>query len=371
MAVNWAYGVGNSLVVDIGFEKTDITPVLDFIICEAERDTIPIGGEDMTQHLSKILGGEEKGWGRDATEQLKCSPICEIMDLTKYPIAGTIAADAADPLRKTKISAGAPLEEDEEEGITNVAAIVASGKTHEYLAKKEKERQEAQRGAQKNLPNWRREYNKFWLIEKRKDGDVVMADDWEEDKKIDDHEDERASENGRDEQPRLEQPPLPDHQTNPDDTASNITVPTIPGGEPVPQNTETAADSPSTTPPPAPISTPKTAEEIEAEVRSAREREEARMKEKEKRREEKRAKVAESSLGPNEVRKEVEVGLERFKAAECGILEILADATYRIVSRVHDISRRQELWDSMIIVGNGSKIRGKPYYKYLDIIQNY
>lgn len=360
MAVNWAYGVGTSVVVDVGHEKTDITPILDFIICDAERDTIPVGGEDMTQHLVTILGGEEKGWGHDAAEQLKCSHICEILDLVKYPIAGTLQPDIPDPLRKqVKLSAGGPLEEDEEEGVTNVAAIVASGKTREYLAKKEKERQDAQRGAQKNQPNHRREFNKFWLIEKRKDGDVVMTDCWDNSSKRADiieldktseHGDEAPNGNTPWEQPQPQQASIEHTSLQP-----NSDAPAASSNEQTDATTDVAPTS-STPPPP---SGPRTAEQIEAEVRAAREKEKQRQKEREKRREEKRLKEAEATLGPNEVRREVEVGLERFRAAECGILNTLADAIYRIISKVDDIARRQELWDSMIIVGNGSKIRGE------------
>jgi actin-related protein 9 len=83
------------------------------------------------------------------------------------------------------------------------------------------------------------------------------------------------------------------------------------------------------------------------------------QREKERRKEEKRA-AAEGlpKIGEDEIRREIQVGVERFMAAECGILQELADCIWRVISKVEDVSRRAELWESLILVGNGSKIRG-------------
>ena len=60
---------------------------------------------------------------------------------------------------------------------------------------------------------------------------------------------------------------------------------------------------------------------------------------------------------PGIARKEIEVGTERFQAAS-QVLDIIADAVHRTILSVDDVSKRGELWDSLIIVGNGSRIRG-------------
>ncbi|KAK1090612.1 Actin-like protein arp9, partial [Friedmanniomyces endolithicus] len=60
-------------------------------------------------------------------------------------------------------------------------------------------------------------------------------------------------------------------------------------------------------------------------------------------------------------RREIEVGAERFQAASGGVLDRLADAIHRTVQSCPDVNganRRSELWDSLIIVGNGAKVRG-------------
>lgn len=58
------------------------------------------------------------------------------------------------------------------------------------------------------------------------------------------------------------------------------------------------------------------------------------------------------------IRREIEVGLERFQAASGGVLDRLADVIYRTISSVEEVNKRSELWDSLIVVGNGSKVRG-------------
>jgi len=65
-----------------------------------------------------------------------------------------------------------------------------------------------------------------------------------------------------------------------------------------------------------------------------------------------------SSNTEGPITREIEVGQERFQAASGGILEKLADAIFRTVSAVEDIGRRADLWESLVIVGNGSKVRG-------------
>ena len=55
---------------------------------------------------------------------------------------------------------------------------------------------------------------------------------------------------------------------------------------------------------------------------------------------------------------EIEVGIERFQAASGGLLEKIADAVYLAISSVEDVAKRSEVWDNLIVVGNGSKICG-------------
>ncbi|KAI5284790.1 Actin-like protein arp9 (SWI/SNF complex component arp9), partial [Ascosphaera acerosa] len=68
---------------------------------------------------------------------------------------------------------------------------------------------------------------------------------------------------------------------------------------------------------------------------------------------------------------EVEVGQERFRALTpaddlsgpdapmFGVLEAIAAQVHHTIMSVPDVSRRAELWDSIVIVGGGSKLRGE------------
>ncbi|WEW59473.1 Actin-like protein arp9 (SWI/SNF complex component arp9) [Emydomyces testavorans] len=81
-------------------------------------------------------------------------------------------------------------------------------------------------------------------------------------------------------------------------------------------------------------------------------------------------------------KREVDVGVERFLSTtpseanvsehgSYGILDILAAQIHHTIHSVPDTSKRSELWDSMIILGNGSKIRGFPQALVSTITQKY
>lgn len=330
LAVLWAYGISTATIIDVGYEKTDITPILEFIIQERARESVPgWGGDAMTRHLANILPDMKL----EEVEQLKKSPICEILSSgSSLPTAGSVnaAIAAGEKNRKTTENDGMDLDVEDEEGNFNVAAIVASGKTHEFLAKKEKEK----RGEfERRLPNRERENNTFWLVEKKKPGeDGIIVD-------------EPLS------AITTTAPPLPlpetGEQSSTAEPTASVPVTTEAGAEAPPAESADAA---------APVKPPTLPQPQANPVEDEAAR---RQKEKEKRKEERRA--AAGGLPPlseDETYREVEVGVERFQAAECGILHALADAIWRVIAKVEDVSRRAELWESLIIVGNGSKVKG-------------
>ena len=67
--------------------------------------------------------------------------------------------------------------------------------------------------------------------------------------------------------------------------------------------------------------------------------------------------------------REIEVGVERFLLATArqgvtdriteGLLEDIATQIHYTILAVPDATKRSELWDSLIIVGCGSKVKGK------------
>ncbi|KAI5845575.1 hypothetical protein DFP73DRAFT_511979 [Morchella snyderi] len=364
LAVLWAYGVSTATVVDVGYEKTDITPVVDFIVQERARTTVSgWGGDSMTKHLAKLLSHVKV----EEVEQLKRSPICEILSSgTVLPTAGSVnaAIAAGEKNRKVTDLDNMDLDVEDEDGSFNVAAIVASGKTREFLAKKEKEK----RGEfERRLPNREREHNTFWLVEKKKPGEegaVIIEEPLSA----------VATTAPLLPLPEKAEEPAPPAPTGPDVPATEpatATASTAEGGEgkpitdaPPAEPTAPAADAVASAEdapaqPQEPTATATAATAPATTAAPAEDDAERKNKEKEKRKEERRA--AAGGLPPlaeDEQYREVEVGIERFQAAECGILHEIADNLWRVMSRVEDVSTRSELWQSLIVVGNGSKVRG-------------
>ncbi|XHG06115.1 hypothetical protein AWENTII_009321 [Aspergillus wentii] len=80
-------------------------------------------------------------------------------------------------------------------------------------------------------------------------------------------------------------------------------------------------------------------------------------------------------------KRDIEVGVERFLSAtprqktlgrlSGGILEDIAAQIHHTILAVPDATKRSELWDSLIIVGNGSKIKGFTQSLLATITQKY
>lgn len=328
VAASYAYGIPTATVVDVGFEKADITCISDYVLQDVGRSlALPdCGGEAMTQRLLELLGSKP-GFDRDVCEQLKKSAICEILasesDLPTADIAPTEPAnpaaaastgvDASGPgVRKASVVGDVPRgpgpgtevgEEkklEDEEGVLDIAAIVTSGNMTDILAQKEKDKAEkaAAREKKKNaekdaaaankaarLPNSKRYRNTFF------------------------YEDPAALKKAAATAPSTtEAPAAPDTtMTEPQSAVSDKPTDSSAAALTEPSNPESAPAAPA----PAPT-----------------------------------------------YRREIEVGPERFQAASGGIIDRLADAIFRTVQSSGDPQRRGDLWDSLIILGNGSKVRG-------------
>lgn len=190
LATCYAFGVPTATIIDIGYGKCDVTAVNDFLLCDLGRGAAVsgAGGQGMTMRLLELL--EKKEFDEQMCEQLKKSGICEILPPdVKLPgesqkadpeipnpaaAASTGAADSgattngameADgtkigtaprgPGQGTEVGEEGPNgEEDDNEGVLDVASIVARGNASEILAKREKERLE--KAAAKKLQELKR-----------------------------------------------------------------------------------------------------------------------------------------------------------------------------------------------------------------------
>ena len=162
----WGIGCESGLVVDVGYEKCDITPILQGVIDHpARRASLEkCGGRSMTLKLQELL--KDKGFTEDMAEQLKKSSFCEILP-PGSTLPGTEIANGNDSNPAAAASTGATTsganakeedglrpgqaprgpgegteagEEDDNEGVLDVASIVARDNAAELLAKREQER---------------------------------------------------------------------------------------------------------------------------------------------------------------------------------------------------------------------------------------
>lgn len=328
MAASYAYGAATATIVDVGFTKADVSCVADFVLHHVGRSlAVPdCGGEAMTDKLGELLRGR-KGFTRAVCEQLKKSSICEILSgETEMPgeesaadasaasnpaAAASTGADGAEPGQRRPSAAELPrgpgpdtevgeekkLEDDE--GVLDIASIVTSGNMNDYLAQKDREKQEKAAAKEKRgsvaqtqtaakpvrLPNSKRTRNTF-IYE-----DVALHDAMK--------------------QAGMDNQGMADMQSALQDGGPNKRQKT-----PEPQSA--TSDRPA-----------------DGGFENA------------------------SAAGPTSgIRREVEVGLERFQAASGGILDKLADCIHRTIQSCSDVNKRGELWDSIIVVGNGAKVRG-------------
>ncbi|PGH23021.1 hypothetical protein AJ80_02936 [Polytolypa hystricis UAMH7299] len=210
LAVCYAYGTANATVIDVGHGKADVTAVTDFIANDYGRGLAlqGCGGEAMTDRLMELLG--PKGFTRDMCEQLKRSNICEILPAGTPLPGGTFTTsqfpNAAGGSTSTTLQSDTPNPSvpgrgpemskvtdntEEDEGVLDVAAIVSSGNTSEYLARREKEKNEratakkasgaGESGSSKpvRLPNSKKEQASFQYQEyvrlEPKEGDMSTA----------------------------------------------------------------------------------------------------------------------------------------------------------------------------------------------------
>lgn len=323
LATSWAYGVHTSTVVDVGKDKVDVTAISEFIPHNRGRImSLPdCGGEALTNGLLSKLKG--KGWNRDMCEQLKKSPICEILPddtplpgsqegvegerITNPAAAASTGAPGSGPAAAAAIGLaprgpGADTEVgddsnmEENEGVLDVASIVTGGKMNEYLAKKEREKQEKQ-------------------AKKKGGGEAAVA---AQAKPV------RLRNSERETATFLYE----DHALL--DRLKGMDL----GAEKLAEAQATLDEGPQGKA--ADVTNGEQTSEANGTVNSG---------------------SATTHAGP--IRRELEVGNERFMAASSGVLERIADAVHRTISAVDEVNKRSELWDSLIICGNGGKVRGR------------
>lgn len=155
LCASFAYAVQSAVIIDIGHEKTEITPIVEFEPVSLSAKIIPYGSQTINKALKKMLP--------DLTdtqiEALKRSDIYQVLseEAAKTSWFGVNESTFPKPTDTDSI---------EEEGVLDVAAIVTSGRTREILKKREKEKERADaKGKDQNEEekgNEDREFNSFY-----------------------------------------------------------------------------------------------------------------------------------------------------------------------------------------------------------------
>ncbi|KAH7167840.1 hypothetical protein DER46DRAFT_646935 [Fusarium sp. MPI-SDFR-AT-0072] len=347
----------NMTVVDIGYQKVDVTAIHDgrvvnhMDVSASDADGEISGGEVFTKSLLKLL--ENKGFNHDMAEQLKKSNICEVLpyvateeNLMELPTENTAGATGGQPASTIAEAATkapeAPKPTDngdadegngspEDDGVLDVAAIVTSGQTKEFLAKKEKEKEKGKGGRKKGekdaegaakaarLPNSKRTHNTFFYEE------IIQEEVPPPSKEKETVEPTTTTTNGN----GTTEAPKPEGETN--------------GAQPQGDNTAAPAPAPTTETPateaPKPEQTQEPAQSIEPkpDAQPTTETPEKR---------------------PKRIRRDVEVGLERFTFAQRREIDRIVNAIYRTVQGIDDMYMRPPCWDNLVFVGNGARLRG-------------
>jgi len=382
-------------VVDIGFEKVDVTCLYDTAVVNhmaigspaEETPDLVSGGEVFTRNLMRLL--KEKNFTHDMAEQLKRSHICEVlpyvpelkerMELPKEVTSGqqqgttfssaVTAPEAPRIVEPVRVS-GLPTDVDDgtldepkpvdADGVLDIATIVTSGNTKEFISKREKEKEKTTRGKKgkekegetqgakaQRLPNSKRTHNMF-------------------------HYEEIVQEEVPKTKPAPPAPiaaPLPAPAAAPapvekPDEATEAAEPTNgapvdatngapAGGEAQAQEPKRDTDMPKVEemkiedalPAPAPTSdaaaagTAPAAEPASVSPPTPDE-------------------PAETEIVAKRVRRDVEVGLERFLFADRDQIDRITTLIWRTIQGIPDMYMRPACWDHIAIVGNGSRIRG-------------
>ena len=429
-------------VIDIGFEKVDVTAIHDGRVVSHLDVGAPSthrrisGGEVFTKKLMGLLEG--KKFTHEMAEQLKKSAICEVLPYASgedslyelpvetaastapAPAAATAAAaaptnaapedDATEPtfeapappkLTQTNGENGENGENDnaDNDGVLDVAAIVTTGQTKEFLAKKEKEKGKPGRKPKEpeapakttRLPNSKRTHGTFAFEE-------VIQEEVAPEPKEKPVVAPATNGSGTDPAPTgdamdTDTPNAAASATAPEAVAAASTdtttteEPSKPAATTDGESTEPKAEAvqteekPATQPevksedqseskqdgqlsaqPDAPAETkPEGQAEppLEGQPAAAQAAEPAGQADAPAEAKPDESKPADTpELRAKRVKREIEVGLERFTFADREEIDRIVSAIYHAIQGIDDMYMRPACWDNLVFVGNGARLRG-------------
>ncbi|KAG5982641.1 hypothetical protein E4U55_001621 [Claviceps digitariae] len=368
----------NMTVIDIGYEKVDVTAIHDGRVVNhtdlgsSSSERHISGGEVFTRRLRELLA--DKNFTHDMAEQLKRSAICEVLpyapgekDLVELPkdtapagsTPGSAVADAAaaEPVNPAELGGGEEPEGENgdsmatstnlvapvDDGVLDVAAIVTSGQTKEFLARKEEEKEKEKKkpgrkpkGQQEaeaassarpmRLPNSKRKVTTFYYEEVIQE--LVPPEPKHDGTGGVDGANGNASVNPGDAPPMATDPAAASSSTG-DAGAAAVPQPQGSTADPAAAAATQAPQAPA----PLPSSEPPTSDNAAPAT-------------------------ATPEYRPKRIRRDIEVGLERFTFADRHQIDRIVTAIYRTVQGIDDMYMRPQCWENLVFVGNGSRLRG-------------
>jgi len=339
-AAAYAFGLQTACVVDVGAEKANVTTITDFLLDHSTRAVAVsgCGGDALTTRLQELLSS--KGFTKDMCEQLKKNPICEVLlPGTPLPAAqatthndgknpASIASTGAEgsgadqrhtagalgeaprgPGPGTEVGGDGQDDGVDNDGVLDVASIVASGKMNEYLARKEKEKQE-----------------KVAAKADKKKGEAAKAE---------------AAKNLKMKNSDREKATFfyEDHALLNVLKRTNMDGNGIAEAKAALDEGPTRKHSINTTTQPISLDTTTTTNPLSAAIDT----------------------ISPTGTNPTTApRREITVGTERFQAASGpnSPLITLSSTIHRVITSCPTASLRSDLWNNLIIVGNGAAVRG-------------
>lgn len=148
----YACNAMTGLVVDVGHEKTDVTSIVDSVSTPSSCITVPIGGRHLSESFRTMLLDDRP---LDQTSQLAIEAEQITVDLAEAIKRSEISEIRLDSKSASNMAFQAdPVQGSESaDGVLDIAAVVASGKTREYLARVQAEKDGVNGGAQDVVPN--------------------------------------------------------------------------------------------------------------------------------------------------------------------------------------------------------------------------
>ncbi|KAG6381564.1 actin-related protein [Boletus reticuloceps] len=117
----YATGQLNGIVVDIGYEKTDVSPIYDGFIVHAARSSTSLGIGDCEKYLANLLRSNQSVMAAASPPDSPRDPEAIqafLLDLVKY-----IWSDG-----HIRVPSDGQIAEVEDEGVTDIAAVLVAGK---------------------------------------------------------------------------------------------------------------------------------------------------------------------------------------------------------------------------------------------------